>query len=267
MKKIKIILHFLFLNIISFFKIIFNQTGANILEYYKVLGLKPNCAYSEIKAAYYRLAKIYHPDNQQTGNPEKFLEISKAYEYLMKHIELTHQADSKTPTHYVPDIFLDATITLKEAFNGTTVSFTPDDNRLRTIKIPAGILSKKVVIEPNQGNKTVNGTVGDIIATVYIQREEGFSFEDGELVQDVDVDIIKAIIGGKISIIGIDDTIIKFDIPQGFQEGYQFYIENKGWKKLWSKERGKLKVRLHIKNRLIELTDKEIRQLKNIGNK
>ena len=237
------------------------------MGYYETLGLKQDSTYSEVKAAYYRLAKIYHPDNQETGNPEKFLEISKAYEYLMKHIELTHQASSKTPKHYVPDIFLDATITLREAFNGTTVTFKPDDNRLRTVKIPAGILSKKVVIEPNQGNKTVSGTIGDIITTVYIQREEGFSFEDDELVQDVDVDIIKAILGGKMSVKGIDDTMIKFDIPQGFQEGYQFYIEDKGWKKLWSEERGRLKVRLHIKNRLIELTDKEIRQLKNIGNK
>ena len=53
-------------------------------DYYKILGLDKNAKKEEIKKAYRKLAKKYHPD-KNSGNKEseeKFKEINEAYEVL-----------------------------------------------------------------------------------------------------------------------------------------------------------------------------------------
>ncbi|XAR49461.1 hypothetical protein NMG60_11032679 [Bertholletia excelsa] len=52
-------------------------------DYYAVLGVSKNATKSEIKSAYRKLARSYHPDvNKEPGAEQKFKEISNAYEVL-----------------------------------------------------------------------------------------------------------------------------------------------------------------------------------------
>ena len=57
---------------------------------YEVLGINPGASQDEIKSAYRKLIKKYHPD-QYGDNPlkelaqEKLIEINKAYEMLTKN--------------------------------------------------------------------------------------------------------------------------------------------------------------------------------------
>lgn len=51
-------------------------------DLYEVLGLKKSASKDEIKSAYRKLAKKFHPDNKETGNESKFKEVQEAYDIL-----------------------------------------------------------------------------------------------------------------------------------------------------------------------------------------
>ncbi len=64
-------------------------------DFYTLLGIKPNASAAEIKSAYRRLVKIYHPD-MKTGeeSADTFKNIQQAYETL-SNPDLKHLYDKK----------------------------------------------------------------------------------------------------------------------------------------------------------------------------
>ncbi|XP_065172735.1 dnaJ homolog subfamily C member 30, mitochondrial-like, partial [Atheta coriaria] len=63
-------------------------TPLDARSHYNALGITPSASQAEVKAAYYKLTKLYHPDSQAAGNSEsedhikKFREVTAAYEVL-----------------------------------------------------------------------------------------------------------------------------------------------------------------------------------------
>ena len=52
-------------------------------DYYAILGVEPGAGEAEIKTAYRRLARKYHPDvSKEAGAEERFKEVNEAYEAL-----------------------------------------------------------------------------------------------------------------------------------------------------------------------------------------
>src|SRR5947208_893951 len=52
-------------------------------DYYKILGVERGASDEEVKKAYRKLARKYHPDVSKEANAkEKFQEVSEAYETL-----------------------------------------------------------------------------------------------------------------------------------------------------------------------------------------
>ena len=52
------------------------------VDYYDVLQLSPSADHETIERVYRMLAKRYHPDNADTGDPERFAALHRAYEVL-----------------------------------------------------------------------------------------------------------------------------------------------------------------------------------------
>ncbi len=54
------------------------------MNYYQILEIKPSASKSEIKQAYRRLAKKFHPDSQKSSaNHEEIVRLNQAYEVLI----------------------------------------------------------------------------------------------------------------------------------------------------------------------------------------
>jgi hypothetical protein len=53
-----------------------------VLDPYRTLGLAPGASADEVKAAYRRLAKLYHPDSAGPAVVARFIEIQDAYDML-----------------------------------------------------------------------------------------------------------------------------------------------------------------------------------------
>jgi curved DNA-binding protein CbpA len=53
------------------------------MDLYDILELEPNASKTNIKKAYYKLVKIYHPDKTNYDSSERFRKIQTAYDILM----------------------------------------------------------------------------------------------------------------------------------------------------------------------------------------
>uniref|UniRef100_A0A0N4ZG87 DnaJ protein n=1 Tax=Parastrongyloides trichosuri TaxID=131310 RepID=A0A0N4ZG87_PARTI len=61
----------------------YHSTKKLLKDYYDILGVDKKANAKEIKKAYYKLAKKYHPDvNKDKDAPQKFQELTQAYEIL-----------------------------------------------------------------------------------------------------------------------------------------------------------------------------------------
>ena len=73
---------------------------AKLRGYYRKLGLPVGSSLAEVKAAYRRLARQYHPDtNRDTASHDQFIQVTEAYRMLLEHgHQITGEVDRRTRT-------------------------------------------------------------------------------------------------------------------------------------------------------------------------
>ncbi|KAH3902395.1 Scj1p SCDLUD_002216 [Saccharomycodes ludwigii] len=135
-------LSLILLSIFLFFSI--PLTFADQIDYYEVLGISKTASDKDIKSAYRKLSKQYHPD-KNSGDEEahhKFIEIGEAYEILIdsEKRQLYDQYGSDAlkngggPSNANPfgrvrrgqDSAVDLDLTLKQYYNGDSLTVPLD---------------------------------------------------------------------------------------------------------------------------------------------
>ena len=117
-------------------------------DYYQILQISSTATNAEIKAAYRRLAKLFHPDKNPVAE-EKFKQIKEAYETLI-HCENRNKYDRKR--NYDTDMRTQNNDTIKKQ---KTYTFTEQEIKRRQYyqgyyKSKKNIKwQKKVDIKPN----------------------------------------------------------------------------------------------------------------------
>ncbi len=159
-----------------------NKTYLDDTESRAVLGVDDDADASEIKRAYRRLARLFHPD-RNPGDARalaRFLKVRAAYEVL--HAEYRHAQQPRRPIswyeraqQYGYDVELTIILTLAEARSGVTrsASFHRPDGKPYTIPspVPAGIHSGERVRIASAGGPNANGTQrGDLYIRVMVER-------------------------------------------------------------------------------------------------
>ncbi|RDU73365.1 J domain-containing protein [Helicobacter aurati] len=172
---------------------------------YETLNISENASNDEIKKAYRKLAREYHPDvNKSPEAEEKFKEINAAYEIL---------SDSEKKSQY--DQYGDA------MFNGQNFSdFTRNYNTSDLNDLFNSIFGKT-----GGYNSAKNFHFG------------GFGGYDGFASNDIDLDIEAsvqiplqtAILGGKVKIT-LNHSSFELKIPEGICDGTKLRAKGKGRK-------------------------------------
>ncbi|WP_257396831.1 J domain-containing protein [Campylobacter lari] len=171
---------------------------------YETLGVSQNASTDEIKKAYRKLARQYHPDiNKEAGAEEKFKEINAAYEIL---------SDEKKRAQY--DRYGDS------MFGGQSFH---DFSR-------------------NAGGADINDILNNIFGGGFGGFGRGFSSsnnfrsgfggfggfeEDLDLQASVKIPFEKGILGGEYTI-NINNEQVKIKIPHGIKDGEKLRIRGKG---------------------------------------
>jgi len=97
------------------------ENGEPFVDYYEVLKVNPDCDARILELAYHYLAKMYHPDNLATADPDRFGEVIEAYRALKDpekraQYDVIHARSGKKPA-FQPPTDMDLAIDDKTAAN------------------------------------------------------------------------------------------------------------------------------------------------------
>lgn len=94
------------------------------VDFYDILQVNPNCDARILEIAYHYFAKMYHPDNSETADPDKFNQLVEVYGVLRNaekraeydRIYYTHKDNPEAPLpHFDPELDIDEKVALDDA--------------------------------------------------------------------------------------------------------------------------------------------------------
>ncbi len=187
-------------------------------DYYAILGVDKTAGEAEIKKAYRKLAKQYHPDFNP-GNKEaeeKFKALTEAYAVLSDK-DKRRQYDAVGPEGFRSDF------DYSQFFSG---GFRPQPGQ-HTYHFSTG---------PGRGFNFDFGGLEDIFGSMFgggPSRSQGFGGFDEEEIDSADasaqleIDFLTAVRGGEVDV-GIGKERLRTRIPPGVDTGQKIRLAGKG---------------------------------------
>lgn len=128
------------------------------------------------------------------------------------------------------DIEHPVTITLEEAFHGTTRLLTFEDGRRIEASIPPGVKSgSKIRLSGQAGSGA--GQSGDLYLKIKVRPHHNFERKGDDLSVDQPVDFFTALLGGETTVSTVDKSV-KLTIPPETDSGKTFRLKGLGMPKL-----------------------------------
>lgn len=248
------------------FALFFEMAAVHFKDYYAILGVSRDASADEIKKAYRRLARQYHPDlnpgNKQAE--EKFKEIQEAYEVLSnpemraKYDQLSanwkayEQAGWPGGTSGGWDAFG------QEVFGGFSDFFRmffgedfPRRARRQPLEVRMPITLEELFTGTKKtlrvGNTTVEvpiarglrpntrvrlrnqGPTGELVVYLDLQPHPRFHLEGSQLHTVLEVPLYTAILGGAAELVHLDGSRLRLQIPPETPNGHRLVLRGKGW--------------------------------------
>ncbi len=270
-------------------------------DYYEILGVSRNADEKEIRRAYRKLARRYHPDVNpgDAEAAEKFKAINEAYEVLSDpdkrskydrfgqawqryqqagapggfdwgpwaqaagapgvqysyttvddleelfgsagfsdffetlfgRVTGGRRTRTSAPPRRGSDVRQPLTVSLREAYTGTTRILTKDGRRLE-VRIPPGVRSgSKIRLAGEGGQGPGGGAAGDLYLVVEVEPDPRFERLGDDLHTKVAVPLVTAVLGGEVPVQTLGGPI-RLKIPPGTQNGRRIRVRGKGMPKL-----------------------------------
>lgn len=266
-------------------------------NHYQTLGVEKTATDDEIKKAYRRLAMKHHPD--RGGDQSEFQKIQEAYAVLSDPAK-RQQYDNPHPNfsnsgfppefeeifssfggfnpfqfrHQSPtrnkNLNLQTSITLEEAFTGkeliASIYVAEGKEHIVNVKIPAGIQDGTTLKLSQMGDNTIaNAPPGDVYLSVHVLPHALFHREGDNLVKEISLNVLDAIIGTSITIETLDKRTLNVNIPPGTQQGATLRLTGFGMPNIKDNRfRGQLflVVKLVVPTNLTDQQKDLIRQIK-----
>ena len=120
-----------------------------------------------------------------------------------------------------------------------------EESKKIDIKIPAGISTGDQLVVEGEGEALRSAKSGDLYLVVHVEKDDKIKRSGQDILINVDIDFITAILGGTIEIISFDKKI-DLDIPQGLASETTFKLKEKGFPSFGGRPKGDLFVKTRI---------------------
>ncbi len=155
------------------------------------------------------------------------------------------QAVRSRTSRGAPSIQQPVTISLREAYNGTTRTLQTGNRRVE-VKLPAGARSGIKIRVPAAGPARSDGRPSDLYLVLNVAEDPTFERDGNDLHTQVTIDVFKAILGGEVEVGTMTGNVL-LTIPASTQPDQVFRVAGRGMPQLKNSEiKGDLYVRVKV---------------------
>lgn len=225
------------------------------MDYYSILGVAKTASADEIKAAYRKLAKEFHPD-RNGGDDSQIKKINEAYEtlkdpnkrqtYNQPQSQRQHQYNSQNMNNIYEsffgqqkamrknaDIAISIKIDLEDVASGKDIigryKLYSGKDEVATIKIPPGVESGVTMRYYGLGDDSVSSAArGDLLVKIIVNLHRVFLRDRLHLRTKCVINVFDLILGTDISIEKLGGGPLTVKIPKGTNPGTILSIHGYG---------------------------------------